>query len=44
MGDSQVDEQAAEAAGVPLIAYKNAALRAASHIERLKEIETILGL
>ena len=44
VGDSEVDEQAAASAGIPLIAYDNASLSAAFHISSLKEIEGILGL
>ena len=42
VGDSQVDQSAAEAAGIPLVAYANKALSAAYHIESLKEIERLL--
>ena len=42
VGDSALDEQAAEAAGVHLVAYKNPALAAAFHIESFKELETLL--
>ncbi len=44
VGDSQLDEQAARAACIPLIAYKNPALSAAYHIDRLREIEGIVGV
>lgn len=44
VGDSQLDEIAAKAAGIPLIAYDNASLEAAYHITSLREIEDILGL
>jgi phosphoglycolate phosphatase len=42
VGDSSVDETAAKAAGVPLIAYGSPHLDAAYHIRSLKEIEDIL--
>lgn len=42
IGDSPIDEQAAQAAGVPLIAYKNASLSAARHVNHFKEIEALL--
>jgi phosphoglycolate phosphatase len=42
VGDSQLDEIAAKAAGIPLVAYKNASLSAVYHINSLKEIEDIL--
>lgn len=44
VGDSEVDEQAAAGAGIPLIAYNNSSLNAAFHIKRLQEIEGILGV
>jgi HAD superfamily hydrolase (TIGR01509 family) len=44
VGDSIVDQQAADAAGVALVAYDNPSLSAAYHIKSLKEIEEILGL
>ena len=43
VGDSEVDEQAARAAGVPLVAYKNPSLTADFHIENLGELEEILS-
>lgn len=43
IGDSKVDEVAAKAARVPLIAYKNRELSAAYHVEHFKEIEELLG-
>ena len=43
VGDSTLDEIAAAAAGIPLIAYNNRSLSAAFHIKRLKELEDILG-
>lgn len=42
VGDSELDELAAKAAGIPLIAYNNQALSADFHIKSLKEIEDIL--
>jgi phosphoglycolate phosphatase len=42
IGDSKVDEVAAAAAGVPLVAYDNDELSAEIHIKSLKEIENIL--
>jgi phosphoglycolate phosphatase len=42
IGDSQVDQIAAEAAGVPLVAYDNPALSAAFHIQNLGQIEALL--
>jgi phosphoglycolate phosphatase len=44
VGDSQVDEKAAKAAHVPLVAYDNPSLTADYHITSLKEIENILQL
>jgi HAD superfamily hydrolase (TIGR01549 family) len=43
IGDSEVDEMAAQAAGTPFAAYKNESLAADFHIQSLKEIEGILG-
>ncbi len=42
VGDSQVDEMAAEAAGVPLVAYDNPGLSARFHIRSLKELKLVL--
>jgi len=42
IGDSEVDEQAAGAAGIPLVAYRNRALRAWRHIDSLDEINDLL--
>jgi len=42
IGDSQIDELAAEAAGVPLVAYKNPSLKAAFHVSHFKEVEDLL--
>jgi len=44
VGDSKLDEMAAKASNIPLIAYKNKDLQADYHIESLREIESILGL
>jgi HAD superfamily hydrolase (TIGR01509 family) len=42
VGDSLVDEQTAEAAGVPFISYKNKHLRAVFHVDQMKEIGRIV--
>lgn len=42
IGDSEVDEQASLAAGVPFIAYNNPSLSADIHIQSLNEIERLL--
>ncbi len=42
IGDSRLDEIAAKAAGIPLIAYKNSSLSADFYINSLKELENIL--
>jgi HAD superfamily hydrolase (TIGR01509 family) len=44
VGDSQVDEIAAKAAGIPFVAYSNPDLNADYHIARLSEIAGILNL
>jgi HAD superfamily hydrolase (TIGR01509 family) len=44
VGDSSLDEQAARAAGVPFIAYRNRRLTAGRHIESLAEVGAMLGL
>ncbi len=44
VGDSIVDQEAADAAGVALVAYDNPSLVARYHITSLREIEDILGL
>jgi HAD superfamily hydrolase (TIGR01509 family) len=41
VGDSALDEAAAEGSGVPFVAFRNPSLRAAAHVERLSDI---LGL
>ncbi len=43
VGDSNVDELAANSAGVQLIAFRNPELSSAYHIDSLKELEVILG-
>lgn len=43
VGDSEVDEQAAKAAGVALVAYRNRSLAADFHIDSLQELEQILS-
>jgi len=42
VGDSEVDRETCERAGVPLVAYRNRNLSAAVHIESLLEIKDIL--
>ena len=42
IGDSEIDELAAKAAGIPLVAYKNRNLSAAHGVEHFKEIEILL--
>ena len=42
VGDSQVDQTAADAAGIPLIAFGNKRLSAAHHVQSLKEVEGLL--
>jgi len=42
IGDSEIDELAAKAAGIPLVAYKNPMLSAAYHVTDFKEIEDLL--
>jgi HAD superfamily hydrolase (TIGR01509 family) len=44
VGDSNVDELAANSAGIQLVAYRNKALCAAYHIDSLKELETLFNL
>lgn len=43
VGDSNVDELAANSAGVQLIAFRNPELASAYHIDSLQELEVILG-
>jgi HAD superfamily hydrolase (TIGR01549 family) len=42
VGDSEIDEAAAMAAGIPLVAYKNSVLSAACHVTHFKEVEALL--
>jgi len=42
VGDSEVDFQVCQAAGVPLIAYKNKSLEAPIHVESLAELKDIV--
>jgi HAD superfamily hydrolase (TIGR01509 family) len=44
IGDSELDQQAAQAAGIPFIAYDNQKLEADRHISRLRDIEALLRL
>ncbi len=44
IGDSRLDELAARAAGMPLVAYRNPALSAKYYINSLNEIEALLGV
>jgi len=44
IGDSRLDELAAQAARMPLVAYRNRELTAEYHIRRLGEIEHLLEL
>jgi HAD superfamily hydrolase (TIGR01549 family) len=44
VGDSRLDELAAKAAGMPLVAYRNRELTAEYHITRLGELEVLLEL
>ena len=44
VGDSELDEIAAKAAGVPFVAYQNRSLLANFHIKSLKEIAQILNI
>jgi len=44
VGDSRVDELAAKAAGMPLVAYRNPELASDYHIDNLKELEELLNL
>jgi len=43
IGDSQLDEEAAKAAGIPLIAYNNPDLSADYHITRLMQVRDLLS-
>ena len=42
VGDSEVDEKAAKAAGMPFIAFKNKELNAWKHMDNLGELESLL--
>jgi HAD superfamily hydrolase (TIGR01509 family) len=42
IGDSQVDAEAAAAAQIPFVAYRNPKLPAPYHIENLKDLEALL--
>lgn len=44
IGDSRLDELAARAASIPLVAYRNPGLSADYHIDRLDEIQRLLDL
>jgi HAD superfamily hydrolase (TIGR01509 family) len=44
IGDSLLDAEASQAAGVPFIAFQNSDLPADWHIQELSEIPSILGL
>ena len=44
IGDSQVDAEAAAAAQIPFVAYRNEKLPALYHIENLKDLEELLGV
>ena len=43
VGDSEVDEMAAKAAGMPFVAYRNPGLAAEHHIQHLSEITGLLN-
>jgi len=43
IGDSRLDEQAAQAAGIPLVAYRNAELKAWRHVDRLDAVHDLLN-
>ncbi len=44
VGDSELDQMAAKAAGVPFVAYQNRSLAADFHVASLKEITRILDM
>ena len=44
VGDSRVDELAAKAAGIPLVAYRNPELVSDYHIDNLKQLEDLLDM
>ena len=43
VGDSELDEQAARAAGIPLVAFQNLNLKAWRHIDRLDQRSDLLN-
>ena len=43
IGDSELDAQAAQAARVPFIAYRNDRLPAQAHIDSLRQVQDLLG-
>ena len=43
VGDSEIDLELCQAAGIPLIAYKNKALKARIHIESLLELKEVIN-
>ncbi len=43
VGDSSIDELAAKAAGIPLVAYKNRHLSAVYHVDSFREMKALLG-
>jgi phosphoglycolate phosphatase len=44
IGDSQLDELAAKAAGIPLVAYRNKSLSSDYHVQNLQELEDLLEI
>ena len=44
IGDSRLDEMAARAAEIPLVAFRNRELSTAFHIDSLEEVEELLNL
>jgi len=44
IGDSELDERAARAAGIPLVAYRNRTLAAWQHVDSLGAITGLLGI
>ena len=44
IGDSRLDEMAARAAAIPLVAFRNRELSADYHVDTLKELEALLDL
>jgi phosphoglycolate phosphatase len=43
IGDSSLDEHAARAAGIPLVAYRNSDLKAWRHVDRLDAVHDLLN-